>query len=209
MLTHRIVGVPVVVAVLCLGLAGVLNAAEDAGKATLENLQKAYGVESAAKARYEAFAAKADEEGYKGVASLFRALAKSDGLRAEKYAGLIKAGGGEAKAAADKPEVKSTKENLEAAVKSLTTDKEALYPAFAKQAVEEKNTAAAISFKGATHIGAASAKLVQEALKDLDGWKAGGKEFLVCQVCNLVTTDLKLQKCPVCSAPRSKFDVVK
>jgi len=70
-------GVSGVIAALCVGWVGALNAAEAGSKSTLDNLQTAYNGESNAEARYEAFAAKADEEGYKSVAALFRAAAKS------------------------------------------------------------------------------------------------------------------------------------
>ena len=49
-----------------------------------------------------------------------------------------------------------------------------------------------------------NAKLCQQALKELDGWKAA-KEFYVCTVCGYVSMDGKIKKCPVCAAPRSQF----
>jgi rubrerythrin len=48
-------------------------------------------------------------------------------------------------------------------------------------------------------------KYFGQALANPDGWKAGDKEFLVCQVCSYVSTDLTLKQCPICSAPREKF----
>ena len=53
--------------------------AADGGPAlvTLDRLQAAYRAENIAQERYLAFAAKADEEGYKQAASLFRAVARA------------------------------------------------------------------------------------------------------------------------------------
>jgi rubrerythrin len=87
---------------------------------TLDNLQAAYNGESNAKGRYEAFAVKADEEGYKGVASLFRAAAASEGVHLQGHAEDIKSMGAEPMAHIKGPEVKSTHENLEAALKGET-----------------------------------------------------------------------------------------
>jgi rubrerythrin len=57
---------------------------------TLENLQAAFNGESNARAKYLAFAAKADEEGYAPVASLFRAAAAAEAIHAESHARVIK-----------------------------------------------------------------------------------------------------------------------
>ena len=134
------------IAVMCLGLVCVSSAAE---KTTLDNLQTAFNGESNAKARYEAFAVKADEEGYKSVASLFRAAAFSESIHAKKHGAAIKKLGGEAEATVGKPEVKSTKENIEAALAGEIYEKETMYPGFLKQAEADKNVQAIYSFKGA------------------------------------------------------------
>ncbi|OGV37178.1 MAG: hypothetical protein A2X48_04885 [Lentisphaerae bacterium GWF2_49_21] len=186
-----------------------VKAAEEGGKATLDNLQAAFNGESNAKARYEAFAAKADEEGYKSVASLFRAAAKSEGIHAIKHGVMIKKLKAEPKATIEKPDIKSTKENLEASIKGETAEKDSMYPAFIKQAEADKNSGAALTFKGAMAAEVEHAKLYSQALKELDSWKAAGKEFLVCQICGFTTMDMGMKQCPVCAAPRAKFDAVK
>lgn len=197
------------VAALCVGLFFTVNAAEQTVGTTLENLQAAFNGESNAKARYEAFAAKAEAEGYKSVASLYRATSKSEGIHAAKHAEMIKKAGAEPKATIEKADVKSTKENLEASIKGETYEKESMYPAFIKKAESDKNEGAARTFKGAMAAEVEHAKLYAQALKEIDSWKEAGKEFLVCQVCGFTSMDKNLKQCPVCSAPRSKFDVVK
>ncbi len=193
---------------LVVGLAGMLQAADE-GPTTLANLQAAYNGESNAKARYEAFAVKADAEGYLAVGALFRAAAKSESIHATKHGEIIKSLGAEPKAEVGAPDVKSTRENLEAGIKGETEEKETMYPAFIKQAQADKNKRAAMSFKGAMAAEAEHAKLYGAALKDLEGWKAAGKVFLVCQICGYTSMDQSLKKCPVCEAPRTKFDEVK
>jgi rubrerythrin len=190
-------------AVLC--LAGAVAWAGEAANATLDNVKAAYQGGLDAKARYEAFAAKADEEGYKSVAALFRAAASSEGVCIAKHQAALKKLGAEAKAEAAKPEVKSTKENLAQTVKDKTAAKDTTLPAYIKQAEADKQDQSVMAFKGAAASEAEQVKFCQQALDNLDAWKAGDKEFLVCQVCSYVSMDTTLKQCPICSAPRSKF----
>ncbi|OGV55003.1 MAG: hypothetical protein A2X45_02785 [Lentisphaerae bacterium GWF2_50_93] len=192
-----------------MGLFCTVKAADGAGKTTLDNLQAAFNGESNAKARYEAFAVKADEEGYKSVAALFRAAAKSEGIHAVKHGEMIRKMGAEARTTIEKADVKSTKENLEASIKGENAEKDSMYPAFIKQAEADKNAGAAMTFKGAMVAEVEHSRMYGQALKDLDSWKAGGKIFLVCTICGFTTMDQKIKICPVCSSPRDKFDVVK
>ncbi len=83
---------------------------------TLENLQTAFNGESNAHARYLAFASKQIRKATRGVASLFRAAARAEEIHAANHLAEIKKLGGSAQAKIDSPVVKSTKENLEAAV---------------------------------------------------------------------------------------------
>ncbi len=198
-----------VVAAFCLGCVGALNAAEASGTTTLENLQTAYNGESNAKARYEAFANKADEEGYKSVAALFRATANAENLHAAKHAAAIQKLGATPKATIEKADVKSTKENVEAAAKGEAAESSVMYPAFIKQAEADKNDGAVMSFKGAKASEESHVALFNKALSELDSWKAAGKVFFVCQVCGYTTMNTAPQKCPICAAPRSKFEEIK
>jgi rubrerythrin len=197
-------------AALCMCVTGLTYAAEAAGKTTLENLQAAFNGESNANAKYTAFAVKADEEGFKSVAALFRATSASEAIHAKKHAAAIKKLGGEPKADIGKPEVKSTKENLEAALAGETYEKDTMYPEFIKTATAEKKKGAIQSFKGAMAAEIEHAKLYKQALDELDAWKPAGKEFMVCQVCGFtILSSPALLKCPVCSAPKEKIVVVK
>lgn len=172
---------------------------------TLDNLKTALKADVDAKARYEAFAVKAKEEGYLSVAPLFRAAAKSASIQFAKHKAALKALDAKAGVEAGKPEAKSTKENLDQMVKDMTALKDVTLPAFAQQAEADKNDKAAMSFKGAMASDAEYVKYAGQALTDLDGWKAAGKEFLVCTVCSWVTSDASIKQCPVCSSPREKF----
>jgi rubrerythrin len=171
---------------------------------TLENLQKAFDGESNARARYEAFAAKADAEGYLGVGSLFRAAAFSESLHAAKHAKAIEALGGKPLTVAKVPVVKTTGENLKTAIKGENDEAWKMYPAFIRKAESDNNRQAAMSFKGAMAAENSHAHLFSKAAADLNGWKSGRK-ILVCQTCGYTTDDLALKICPVCAQPREQF----
>lgn len=176
---------------------------------TLENLQAAFDGESNARERYLAFAAKAEEEKYFQVARLFRATAKSEEIHVAARAKLIEAMGGKPTADIKKPEVKSTKENLEAAAKGETFESEKMYPAFAKKAEEEKQDKPMKIFKGTAEIEGDHAEMYQDALANLEAMKEAKTEYLVCTVCGETTTNMEIKKCPVCEAPREKFENIK
>ncbi len=195
-------------AVWLLSGVGAWTVAEAAAASTLDNLQATYQNDATTKARYEAFAAKADAEGYKGISSLFRAAAMSEGIRAEKHAAAIRKLGAEPKASLTTVETRSTRENLAAALTNETAVKDTVYPGFIKQADAERNAVASRAFKGAIAPAASRVKVYQQALKDLDSWRAP-RDVLVCKVCAYITADTTVKRCPICEVPRSKFETVR
>ncbi len=198
-----------VVAFAVLAVAGMAFAAEGLKVGTtLENLNAAYNGESNAKAKYEAFAKKADEEGYTKVASLFRAAALSEDIHAKRHAEVIQKLGGKPTADVKTPEVKSTKENLEAALTGESYERDEMYPKFIEAAKTEGVKEAVKTFNGAKSAEAEHAKFYAEALQNLDAMKGGAETFYVCQVCGFTAKMLPADKCPVCSNPKDKFTAV-
>ena len=187
--------------------AGVKAAPAKPETTTLENLQTAFNGESNAKLRYEAFAAKAQAEGYLGVAGLFKAAALSESIHAVKHAKAIEALGGVAKTDVKTPVVKTTKENLKEAIKGENHESKTMYPAFAKKAEAEKNQLAMYSFKGAMAAEKMHSVYFAKALANMKDWKTA-KKFLVCQTCGYTTMDMTIKVCPVCSQPREQFTEV-
>lgn len=208
-----------------LGAAGVLKAADaevkpaaltgEAAtakvevKSTLENLQAAFNGESNASAKYAAFAKKADAEGYGKVASLFRAASKAEEIHAKNHAAVITKLGGKAKADIKLPEIKSTRENLQAALQGETYEFKAMYPAFLKKARADRDRAAIRTFNFATGTEAGHAKLYKEALDNLEAWKGANVEFFVCKECGNTVTKVDFETCPICHEPKSFYFPVK
>jgi rubrerythrin len=172
---------------------------------TLSNLQAAFDGESNAHARYVAFAKQADADGYTQVASLFRAAARSEEIHAASHAAVIKKMGGTPKANVQKPEVKTTQENLKIALKGESYERDTMYPKFVEQARADANRAAVRTFTFALNAETEHAKLYQQALDNLESWKGGKKDFFVCEVCGMTLTALPEDVCPSCNSPKEKF----
>lgn len=200
-----LVAIPVI---LCLA-AFALAAERDvpAKGTTLANLMTAFDGESNANAKYIEFAKKADEEGFLGVASLFRAAAKAEAVHAANHAEVIRGMGGEPKATIILPEIKTTAENLKAAVAGETYERDTMYPGFVAQARKERNREALRSFNYAMTAEAEHAKLYQSALDSMDKWTKA-RTFYVCDVCGFTTEKVDFAKCPSCFSPKERYFAV-
>lgn len=176
---------------------------------TLQNMQAAFNGESNAHVRYLAFAKQADGEGYGEIASLFRAAARAEEVHASNHAVVIKDLGAIPKATIESPEVKSTRENLEAAIKGETYERDTMYPAFLKQARRDGNSDAVQSLNFAKTAEAEHAKLYTRSLQNLDKVK-GSKStiFFVCPTCGYTTSEINFSDCPSCFTPGEMFEKV-
>lgn len=172
---------------------------------TLEGLQAAYEGESNASARYKAFAAKADAEGYLAVGRLFRAASRAEALHAGNHAKVIQALGAKPKATIAEPAVKTTRENLQAAIGGESYERDTMYPEFLARARQDGNADAVRTLNLARTAEVEHAKLYQAALGDLEGQKAAGGPVYVCAVCGYTTKALP-EKCPSSFSPKERFD---
>ncbi len=194
---------------LALTLIAFPGKAAAATTTTLDNLQVAFNGESNAHARYLAFAEKADQEGYGEVASLFRAAARAEEVHAANHAVVIKKLGGTPEARIEKPVVNSTKENLEAALKGESYERDTMYPEFLKQARAEGDRDAGQTFNYAKTAEGEHAKLYSEALNNLPTLKGSkAKDYYVCGVCGYTTARMDFSKCPSCFSHKDKYEKV-
>jgi len=172
--------------------------------ATDQNLQTAYSAELNVKLRYEAFAAKADEENHPGPAALFRALAFSEGIHAANLAKAITAAGGDPLESVAAYEVKDTEENLKEGLRMEEDEIGRVYPSYLMQAAADGNDQAATSFKWELASERGHSALLTEMLGRPGEWKTRSA-YLICRTCGYTTNDLSLSKCPSCSHPREDF----
>jgi rubrerythrin len=171
---------------------------------TLDNLMAAYNGESNAKAKYTEFAKKADQEGFAGVAALFRAAAKAEETHATRHAEVIKTLGGTPKAEIKLPEIKATADNLKAALEGETYERDKMYPEFIAEAKASGNKGALRAFNFAVSAEAEHAKFYADAGANLAAWKAA-RTFFVCPECGKTVLTVGFEKCPVCFTPGAKF----
>ena len=196
------------VAVLIAAVAGLAqtNPSLKSNK-TLVNLQAAYNGESNAHAKYLAFAKKADEEGYRGVASLFRATARAEEVHLTNHAAVIRGMGAEPQAKIESPIVKSTRENLLASAnRGEAYERDTMYPRFIKQANLDGNLAAVRTFDYARTAEAEHFKLFATAVRNLENMKEP-TAYYVCTVCGYTTHDPQVA-CPSCGMGKEKYEKV-
>lgn len=161
-----------------------------------DNLKAAFAGESQANRKYLAFAKKADEEGFKQVAKLFRAAADAETVHAHNHLRALNG-------------IKTTTENLQEAINGETHEFTEMYPKMIEEAEKEGNELAKISFNKANTVEKTHAELYKKALasvkenKDLEE-----KEIYVCQICGHTIDDNAPDQCPVCNAPKEKFKKV-
>ncbi len=157
-------------------------------------LMEAFAGESQANRKYLAFAQKAEKEGYPQVAKLFRAAAAAETVHA--HAHLRVAGG-----------IKSTADNLKAAISGETHEFTHMYPEMIEAAKAEGNKAAEQSFSFANEVEKVHAGLYEKALANLDK-KQDDVDYYVCSVCGYTAENEPPDKCPVCGAFAKAFSKV-
>jgi rubrerythrin len=161
--------------------------------ATAENLWAAFAGESQANRKYLAFAKKAESDGYPHIARLFRAAAEAETVHAHAHLRVL---GG----------VKTTEQNLKAAIAGEADEFQSMYPEFLAQAQKEGNKPAEISIKNALAVEKIHYELYTGALEAFKSGKdlSSGAIF-VCGVCGNTVNGKAPDKCPVCGAPKERF----
>ncbi len=159
---------------------------------TQDNLKDAFAGESQANRKYLAFAKKAERDGFPNVAQLFRTAAEAETIHAH---GHLEAMGG----------IKSTAENLQAAVEGETYEYTRMYPPMLEQATADKHKAKRM-FGYAVKAEAIHAKLYQMALEAVQqGRDLTEKSFFLCPVCGHIELGGAPESCPICGEPGDEF----
>jgi rubrerythrin len=158
-----------------------------------KNLEAAFAGESQANRKYLAFSRKAEKEGHKGVAKLFRAVAAAETVHALNH--LSEMGG-----------IKSTLENLKAAYGGEHYEFTKMYPEFIEKAKEEKRGGARKTFFYANEVEKIHGKLYEEAIEIVgSGKEYPERNYYICGKCGYTIADAAPDKCPLCSAKKEEF----
>ncbi|MDO9289874.1 MAG: rubrerythrin family protein [Thermodesulfovibrionales bacterium] len=160
---------------------------------TTQNLQDAFAGESQANRKYLAFAKKAEEEGFKQIAKLFRAAAEAETVHAHNH--LREMGG-----------IRSTKENLQEAISGESYEFQKMYPQMIKDAEAEGQKGALKSFNFANEVEKIHADLYKKAVENIG--KNPSVDYHVCQVCGNTVEGEPPDKCPICGANKKMFKKV-
>ncbi len=160
---------------------------------TSDNLGEAFAGESKANRMYTAFARKAEEEGHKGIARLFRAAAAAETVHALNHLKVMDG-------------IKGTADNLKKAVHGEHHEFRSMYPAFIKDAEEEGAKGAKWTFEVASKVEEIHHGLYSAALEALEkDEELPETDYYVCGICGNTVEGEPPDKCPICGAARSKF----
>ncbi len=158
---------------------------------TLDFLKEAFAGESQANRKYTAFAVKADKEGFAQAAKLFRAAAEAEAVHAKNHLRAQKA-------------IKSTQENLQAAISGEDLEWEKMYPEMIQTAKNEGNKAAEMSFRYANEVEKIHSQLYKKLLASLSA-SEGEFPYYVCPICGNTVEKEAPETCSICGTSGKQF----
>lgn len=190
------------------GLVALASCNQSTPEKTIANLKDGIKGETTASAKYLAFAQKAREEGYDTIAKLFDAASKAEMIHATNHTKVLTDLGVTMEAFNPEFEVKTTAENLQAAITGETYEIDSMYPRFLDDAKAEKVEKATKSFTWAMDTEKKHQSFYAASLEALNG--AGEKtlpfEYFVCPVCGNTYDKATLEpKCGFCQTDQEKY----
>ena len=159
---------------------------------TQENLKNAFAGESQAFQKYSAFAKKAEKDGFKNIAKLFRTTAEAERIHAEGHLGASEG-------------IQSTADNLQTAIDGETYEHNEMYPPMYEQAVAEDHKAKRM-FGYAVEAEKVHATLYKKALEAVkNGEDLSEIQIWLCPICGHIELGTPPENCPICSARASVY----
>jgi rubrerythrin len=154
-------------------------------------LMQAYTGEAKAVLRLKLYADKADAEGYKQIARLFRVIAFSEEIHGKRALKVLK-------------EIKTTEENLAASFESEKAVAEVAYDRFVKMAEASGDKAALLHFSQSRDVEETHANLYKQAMNHF--MEERETVYYVCKVCGYVSDGILPDECPICAAKKDQFE---
>jgi rubrerythrin len=162
---------------------------------TESNLKEAFAGESQANRKYTAFAKRAEQEGFANVARLFRTAAEAEAIHAKGHLSAMDG-------------IKSTADNLRAAIEGETYEFTNMYPPMVEQA-QKDNHRAKHMFGFATKAEAVHAELYKKALEAVaQGKDLTETKFYLCPVCGHIELGSPPSTCPICGVKGEKYVLI-
>ena len=175
---------------------------------TITNLNAAFKGESTASAKYAAYAEQAKKEGFLPIAIMFEATSKAEAVHALNHKAVIEKLGGKTDPVTPQFTVKTTKENLDDAVKGENYEIATMYPGFLATAKEENANDAVKSFRWAMETEKKHSLIYTNAISALsaNNLTTLPKVYWVCPKCGNTYDQAKPEdKCAFCYTSRDKF----
>ena len=178
---------------------------------TVENLKAGIKGETTASAKYAAFAQKAREESHESIAKLFDAASKAESIHADNHKKVLVALGEKMEDFKPEFEVKTTAENLQAAIDGETYEATTMYPQFIADAKTEKVEKALKSFTWAFDT---EKKHQQFYTKALEALKTNTENtmalaYAICPVCGNTYDKATMDaKCAFCKSSSEKYTLI-
>lgn len=195
------------IATLALGALVFANATFAATPATINHLKKAYETEMTASAKYTAYAQKAREENLPKISVLFRALSRAEALHAAAHKSVVEQLGDRVDAVSPAIDVKTTRENLQEAIKAEVKEVDAVYPAYAQAAGDEKLPLAELSINYSLKVGEQHRALLVAAMDAIDHANVTSlpSSYKVCLTCGAVYGNDSPNHCTNCLTSEDQF----
>jgi rubrerythrin len=178
---------------------------------TIADLKEGIKGETTASAKYAAFALKATEEGYDTIAKLFMAASKAESIHAANHRKVLESLNVKMEDFKPEFEVKTTAENLQAAIDGESYEVSTMYVKFLDDAKAEKVEKATRSFTWASDTEKKHADFYKKALEALKAAKESDLPFAyaVCPVCGNTYDQSNVdEKCAFCLTGKDKFIII-
>jgi rubrerythrin len=154
------------------------------------DLERAFTNESKASMKYLSFAKKAEQEGLRKIAKLFKAASEAEQIHARNHLRAIGVKG-------------SSMDNIKVSLDEKVRTTKQMYHPMLERAKEEGDNWSVKSVCYAYEAGKVVAKLFEDTLK-----KSGEEkevDYFVCKVCGLIVENEVPEKCPVCGSQKKVF----
>lgn len=199
------------IGIICFAVVAIAQNENENHNETINNLKKAITGETTASAKYAAYAKKAKEDKLDKISSLFAAASKAESIHAKNHRDALEAAGEKMDPITPKFTVKTTKENLEDAIKGETYEVTTMYPEFIKQAKEDNNKDAVTTFDYAFQVEQAHKELYTAALQAFkkNNLKTLPDSYTVCSICGETFGADVPAYCKICDTSKNDFIVFK
>ena len=170
------------------------------GSKTEKNLMEAFAGESQARNKYTYFASKARKDGYEQIAAIFEETANNEKEHAKIWFKLLQGG-----------EIQGTIENLKMAAEGENYEWTDMYDRMAKEAKEEGFDHIAYLFEAVGKIEKEHEERYKKLIENVENglvFSKDGDRIWKCRNCGHIVIGSKAPEiCPVCSHPKSYFEI--